>query len=144
MFKWRRDLAGVAPRSKIVAVNWQSDNALKNPPATWGDSSIPAEPHLLVFARLDSPGSWGDFGALCGFIFDIIHSQRTVDRAKGWCGSGELAEETKVVTVEEADIFNAVLEHGDARRPQSKREPAVARRVVPDARQDMWMDHPSA
>ena len=56
-------------------------------------------------------------GAKVSFCFDIHEGRRPVDRTTKRCVSGELAEEAKVVTVEEADIFNAVLEHGDARRP---------------------------
>jgi len=39
----------------------------EEPPGERGDSSIRVEPNLSALARLDSPASWGDCGALCGF-----------------------------------------------------------------------------
>src|SRR5574337_1821599 len=65
------------------------------------------------------------------------------NRESKYC-SGELLEEAEIVAVEEADIVDAVFEHGDARRAQAKGETGVARRVVPDARQDIRVHHPRA
>src|SRR5574337_1242853 len=59
-------------------------------------------------------------------------------------GSRELLEEAKVVAVKQADVIDAVLEHGDTRRPQAKGESGIAFRIVSDARQDIRMHHPRA
>lgn len=41
---------------------------IEESPHKLGGFFDPSGTNLLVFARLGSPASWGDYGALCGFI----------------------------------------------------------------------------
>src|SRR6266581_6225783 len=54
---------------------------------------------------------------------------------------GELRQEPQIVLEEQADVVDAVLEHGDAIDPEAEREPGVALRVVPHLLEDGGVDH---
>src|SRR3990172_4779731 len=56
----------------------------------------------------------------------------------------ELGQEAQVVGVEEADVLDAVAEHGDALDPHAKGKTGVALRIVTDGLQYLRVDHAGA
>src|SRR5579885_1401552 len=56
----------------------------------------------------------------------------------------ELAQETQIVSREEADLADAVLEHGDTLHAHAEGEAAIAFGIVADLAQQLGMDHAGA
>src|SRR5436309_1226188 len=57
---------------------------------------------------------------------------------------GKLRQEPQIVLEEQADVVDAVLEHGDALDPESERKPGAALRVVSHLLEDRGVDHAGA
>src|SRR5437867_3127418 len=56
----------------------------------------------------------------------------------------ELLQEPQIVFVEQPDVVDAVLQHGDALEPEAERETGDLLRVVADGLEDGWMHHAAA
>src|SRR5881296_2943263 len=54
---------------------------------------------------------------------------------------GELRQEPQIVLEEQADVVDAMLEHGDAVDPEAEREPGEALRVVSHLLENGGVDH---
>src|SRR5262245_52208873 len=65
-------------------------------------------------------------------------------RGGGGRSCERLSEEAEVVLVEQADVVDAVLEHGDALDPQPEGEAAHHAGVVADLLEDRRVHHPGA
>src|SRR6059036_1108931 len=57
---------------------------------------------------------------------------------------GELGQEAQVVLVQQPDVVDAVLQHGDPLDAEAEGEAGVALGVVADLRENGRMDHPGA
>src|SRR5579885_1395710 len=56
----------------------------------------------------------------------------------------ELAQETQIVSREEADLADAVFEHGDTLHAHAEGETAIAFGIIADFAQQLRMDHARA
>src|SRR6267378_6802131 len=70
--------------------------------------------------------------------------QRVSDVRARHCAPLELLQVAQVVLIKEPDVRRARAKHGEPFNSASESETLIASRVVPDASQDVGMDHPAA